>query len=91
MQINYEKDKSNNENYKELRKKIEEYREDNEFENEITKEDISYNGKVIFDDFNMATCDFIFSNLRKKDFKNENIYINFYRNVCEKFYKKGRK
>ena len=39
-QLNYEKNKSKNENYKELCKKIEDYRKD-EFGKEITKEDIS--------------------------------------------------
>ena len=39
----------------------------------------------------MATCDFIFSNLHKKDIENENFCANFYRNVYETLYKKGRK
>ena len=39
VQFKYEKEKSTNENYKELCEKLEEYRKD-EFENKITKEDI---------------------------------------------------
>ena len=36
----------------------------------------------------MVACDLILSNMNKKDFENENIYTNFYKNVCEPLYKK---
>jgi hypothetical protein len=67
VQFKYEKDKTKNDNFKELCKKLEDYRKD-EFENEITKEDISSSGKVIFDDFYMVACDLIKRILKMKIF-----------------------
>ena len=85
-QINYD-EILDNDNYKYIYKKLSDYQKEI-FQNEITKEDISRDGKLNFDDFFMAANNLILSKLNQKDFENDNIYINFYNNVCEPLYKK---
>ena len=78
---------SDNDNYKDIYKKLDDYQKDG-FKNEIAKEDISSEGKFNFDDFYMAAYNLILSKLKQKDFETDNIYINFYHNVCEPLFKK---
>ena len=85
-QLIYQNLISNNDNYKEIYKKLNEYQKDG-FKNEITKEDIN-NGEFNFDDFYMAAYNLILSKLKQKDFETDNIYINFYQNVIEPLYKR---
>ena len=78
---------SDNDNYKDIYKKLDDYQKDG-FKNKITKEDISSEGKFKFDDFYMAAYNLILSKLKQKDFEIDNIYINFYNNVCEPLFEK---
>ena len=61
--------------------------EENHFENEINKDDIS-SKKKDFDDFYMAANKLILSKLKYDKFENDESYNNFYPNVCEPLYKK---
>ena len=67
-------------------KKLKEYAE-KQFENKITKNDISLN-KNDFDNFYMAAYKLILLKLKNEDFINDNSYINFYPNVCVPLYEK---
>ena len=77
---------SDNENYKGVYIKLEEYQKDG-FKNEITKEEISNDGKIEFDYFYMVEYNLL-SKIKLKDFETDDIDINFYNNVCEPLYKK---
>ena len=76
-----------NEDYKTIYKKLTDYQKDN-FENEITKEDLIGSNKLKFDNFFMAANNLILSQLKKNDFENDKMYINFYNNICEPLLKK---
>ena len=76
---------SSNENYKNLYKNLEKYRK-NKFEEKITKDDISPNKEIEFDDFYKAANSLILSKLNNEKFENDASYINFYFNVCEPLY-----
>ena len=89
-QIIYDKDKSDNENYRKLYEKLEEYSKE-EFSKEIILDDIGKNGKVNFDDFYKASYNLILSNLSKNDFENETIYINFYQNIVDPLFNNNEK
>ena len=78
---------SNNANYKNLYKNLEAYRK-NKFEDRITKEEISPNKKIKFDDFYMVANNLILSKLNNENFENDKSYINFYLNVCEPLYRR---
>jgi len=84
--IIYENKILDNDNYKNIYKKLDDYQKDG-FKKEITKEDISSNGKYKFDDFYMAASNLILSKLKQKAFETDDIYINFYNNICEPLYK----
>ena len=88
VQLNYENnnDVLDNDNYKNVYKVLCDYQKDN-FQKEIAKEDIKVDGKLNFDDFFMAANNLILLKLKRKDFESEQIYINFYNNVCEPLYK----
>ena len=76
-----------NEDYKTIYKKLTDYQKDN-FENEITKEDLIGSNKLKFDNFFLAANNLILSQLKKNDFENDKMYINFYNNICEPLLKK---
>ena len=78
--FSYDDNKSN------ILKKLKKY-EENHFQNEINKDDIS-SKKKDFDDFYMAANKLILSKLRYDEFENNDSYKNFYSNVCEPLYKK---
>ena len=59
--------------------------EEKQFEEKITKNDISAKKKD-FDKFYMAAYKLILSKLKKKDFENDKSFINFYPNVCKPLY-----
>ena len=63
---------------------------ENQFEEKISKDDIS-SKKKDFDNFYMAAYKLILLKLKKEDFENDNSYINFYPNVCEPLYRKDDK
>ena len=89
-QFNYINEIYDNDSYKEIYKKLSEYQKDN-FENEIKPSDINNGKKVNFDDFFMVANSLILTRLKQKkqkNFENENVYINFYNNVCEPLYRK---
>ena len=73
--------------YKTIYKKLTDYQKDN-FENEVTKEDLVGGDKLKFDSFFMAANNLILSQLKKKDFENDKIYRNFYNNICEPLFNK---
>ena len=76
-----------NGDYKTIYKKLADSQKDN-FENEITKEELVGDEKLKFDSFFMAANNLILSQLKKNDFENNKIYINFYNNICEPLFKK---
>ena len=76
-----------NDNYKDIYKTLVDSQNDG-FKKEITKEDISSDGKFIFDDFFLAASNLILYKLKEKDFETDDIYINFYKNVCRPLFKK---
>ena len=76
-----------NGDYKTIYKKLTDYQKDN-FENKITKEDLIGGDKLNFDNFFMASNNLILSQLKKNDFENDKMYINFYTNICEPLFKK---
>ena len=80
-------DKFDNNNYKNILKKLNEYKKD-AFKNEISNEDIDEIEEFNFDDFYIASYNLILSKLKEKDFIENDIYINFYNNICEPLYKK---
>ena len=81
--FNYE-----NNNKLEIFKKLREYAK-KQFKERITKDDISPNKEIEFDDFFKAANNLILSKLTNENFENDISYINFYSNVCEPLYKKG--
>ena len=78
---------SDNDIYKGIYKKLDHYQKDG-FKNEKTKKDISSNGNFNFDDFYMAAHNLILLKLKQKGFETDEIYLNFYNNVCELLFKK---
>ena len=76
-----------NDDYKSIYKKLSDYQKDN-FENGITKEDLIGDDKLKFDNFFMAANNLILSQLKKNDFENDKMYLNFYNNICEPLFKK---
>ena len=79
-QFNYDNNKSK------TFKKLKEYGE-KQFEEKISKDDISSKRKD-FDDFFMAAYKLILLKLNNEDFENDISYTNFYLNVCEPLYQK---
>ena len=82
----YEISDNDSDNYKYIYQILSENQKDI-FKKEIKKEDIITNGELKFDAFFMAANRLILSKLKLKDFEDNDIYINFYNNVCEPLFK----
>jgi len=85
----YENKMLDNDNYKDIFKRLDDYQKDG-FKNKIKKEDISNYGIFNFDNFYMAAYYLILLKLKQKNFETDNIYINFYNNVCEPLFKRNK-
>ena len=85
-QLIYENKISGCDKFKNLYKKLYDCQK-NLFKNEISRKNISEE-KFNFDDFYMAAYNLILSKLKGKKFETNEIYINFYNNVCEPLFKK---
>ena len=85
----YENKMLDNDNYKDIYKRLDDYQKDG-FKNKIEKEYISNDGKFNFDNFYMAAYYLILLKLKQKNFETNNIYINFYNNVCEPLFKRNK-
>ena len=81
----YDKKILDNDSYKQIYTNLEKYKK-NGFKEGITKDEIS-DGDLNFDDFYMAANNLILSKLSEKDFESNDIYVNFYQNVCEPLFK----
>ena len=76
----------NNDNYKKIFEKLKEYKKES-FKNVISDEDINEIKEFNFDDFYFAAYNLILSKLNDKDFLEDDIYTNFYNNICQPLYK----
>ena len=81
---------SDNYSYKNIFTKLEEYQKYG-FKNQITKEEISSDGKIEFDDFYMAAYNLILSKLKQKILKKVIfilifiiMYVNHYIKIAKK-------
>ena len=79
-------EKKGNNNYKKILEKLNEYKKEG-FKSEITDEDIYEIKEFNFDDFYIAAYNLILSKLNNEDFLDDDIYFNFYKNICEPLYK----
>ena len=86
-QMNYGLETLDNNNYENIYKTLEKYREDN-FKKKIKKEEIIYENLNI-DNFYNASYNLILSHLQRKDFEKSEIYYNFFKNICKPLYESG--
>ena len=76
-----------NDNYNSIYNILLKNKNDNKFNNIISNREINSDGKLCFDNFYVAACYLVLSDLKKNDEFSEN-YKNFYKNVCEPLNKK---
>ena len=62
-----------------------------QFKKKITMDDISDNEYFDFDDFYMAAHKLILSKLNNEAFKNDDSYVNFYKNICKPLFENNVK
>ena len=89
IEVDYKFQTLDNENYKNIYNVIEKYKKES-FKKKIKKEEID-NGKISIDNFYIASINLILSNLKRKDFEQSRIYVDFYKNICEPIFEKNDK
>ena len=86
-QMNYGIETLDKENYERLYKILENKKKD-KFKNKIKTEEIGDNLHV--DNFYIASSNLVLMRLKREEFKNSEIYSNFYENICKPLYNKNK-
>ena len=87
-QINYGFETLDKENYEGVYKILEMKKKD-KFKNSIQKNEIG--DKLHIDNFYTVASNLILLRLKSEEFKNSEIYLNFYENICKNLYDKNNK
>ena len=87
-QINYRFETLDTENYEEIYKILNNKKKD-KFKNSIQKDEIGE--KINIDNFYIASYYLILVHLKREEFINSEIYLNFYENICKNLYDKNNK
>ena len=94
-EINYKFQTLDYDNYENIYKIIEKHIKENlcvkeNFKKKIKKEEID-NDNLNIDNFYIASLNLILSHLKEKDFEQSDIYVDFYKNICEPVFDKNKK